>query len=853
MTAPHDRPHPTSQRNTAMAPARNGTVTLTRCRMLAFLCLLALAWWSSNTPLIEQRLLAQDAANQPATPPAQPPTAETSPDAPLPKLKDMVLPSVEELLRGKPTDWVVMVNQDVLVIEPVSPRPNTLELRRAEYEAMQKTPTTQIALDEKQKRLAELQRISVILPDEAEDSDFWLEVRLIQEIIYFETQLLRRVSRLLDEGDLAPAYDLLMFLERRHRNWPGFDDRYRRFLFLEAGQLADQGEFERAWLSAERLHGLQNDYLNLSRLLGRILDGLMTDALSFEDYRQARHFLARLERLQPDHSAVIRWRDRLIADATNTVTRARSAQAAGEHRAATLLIDHAARIWPELPGLRETHRELTDRYQLLRVGIVRPSLPSGSYPYPTLDDERRRQLCELPLFEPETVRDGVVRFRSRFIESWEPRDLGREVHFRLQMRRSAWESRPILTSGQILDALTDRTSPTHPDFNPRFERELRSAQMSSPAEWAVTLSRIPLRVESRFRFPIALSPTGYEWSGDLDPALLELPLSQRFLPRSEGDDGSIGYRRSRPQQPSPEGWRLAEVLERPFPSWERMLQALLRGEIDMIPHAEWFDLDAINQDQRFRVVRQALPVTHLLQVHPDSVLTRNATLRRALLHGLPRRRILDEQLLQNTRANDGRLVTGPFASSLAAYDRQLRPPTYDLLRAASLAATARRQLGGELPRLKLAVPGDVVSQRAVPELVTHWKKIGVTVEVVAPGNREPWDIAYRTLRLTEPAEDIWSLLTADGSSDWQDLASYPHWLRERLWELEQTIDWPQAQRLLQQIQKEFLLEARWLPLWELEEYVILRRRINGTVNRPLHPYHDCERWTLQAWYPTETP
>src|SRR5690606_26139671 len=111
------------------------------------LCGLLAVMWFGPSLVCGQ---APEAAATPAPTSANTPAANDEP--PLPKLKEMELPSVEELLHGKPTDWIVMVNQDVLIVEPVSPRPGTLEARKAEYDALQKVPVTEIDLNEKLRR-----------------------------------------------------------------------------------------------------------------------------------------------------------------------------------------------------------------------------------------------------------------------------------------------------------------------------------------------------------------------------------------------------------------------------------------------------------------------------------------------------------------------------------------------------------------------------------------------------------------------------------------------------------------------------------------------------------------------------
>jgi len=767
---------------------------------------------------------------------------------------DLRTPSAEELLRGKPVDWLVLLNQDVIFVEPVKLRPDALATLKQQYDDTLKIPPTVLPVDIKLAKLHELQRLPVTLLDRSEDPEYVIETRFLEKIIYFEDHILKRVTLLLDERNYATAYELLMYIDRRHRGWPGFDDHYQRFLFLETGHWADVNQFERALVQAEHLFAIKPDYPELSKLFGRITEGLMKQSLANSDYRGARHFLARLKRIEPLHPTGEKWTKTLIDQTRQVVLQARDAQQNQQHRSAALLIDQATRIWPDLPELRAAHRELNDRYQILKVGVfpsVGDSISQTVYPYEHRQASRHRQLCEMPLFEPERVQDGLVQFRSRFIEAWEPGNLGRDIDFRVQLPRAAWESRPVLTGGEIVAALSAALDPQRPEFDGRWEREVRSLSASSPESWKVQLSRIPLRIESRLRRDVPLSPATLTWSGDLNPLAAERPHQQRFF-RVAAEPGVTIFQRTRPQQPSPEPWHIAEIQEHAYPNWERLLQALLRGEIDLIPHVEPTDLTALSADSRFFVMPLALPQTHLIQIHTASILARNASLRRALLHSLDRRKLLREQILLNMAPETGRLTIGPIAQNLTAYNSQLRQPDYDPIRAAALVATARKQLAGQLPVFKLVLPPDPAVQRVFPEMQAQWKRVGLTIEVVTSPD-QAWDLAYRTVQFTEPTDDLWSLLHPTGSSDWADLAVYPDWLRERLWELEQTIDWTAAERLLHEIQTEFLVEARWLPLWEVDDHLLARRRMGGLPNRPMHPYHNVERWTLQSWYPTETP
>src|SRR5581483_12416011 len=55
-------------------------------------------------------------------------------EQPLPKYADLPTPTADELLHGKPVDWVVLLNGDVLIVDPVPYRPNTLKTLQQQYD-----------------------------------------------------------------------------------------------------------------------------------------------------------------------------------------------------------------------------------------------------------------------------------------------------------------------------------------------------------------------------------------------------------------------------------------------------------------------------------------------------------------------------------------------------------------------------------------------------------------------------------------------------------------------------------------------------------------------------------------------
>jgi hypothetical protein len=101
--------------------------------------------------------------------------------------------------------------------------------------------------------------------------------------------------------------------------------------------------------------------------------------------------------------------------------------------------------------------------------------------------------------------------------------------------------------------------------------------------------------------------------------------------------------------------------------------------------------------------------------------------------------------------------------------------------------------------------------------------------------------------------DIWPLLTLQESARVEGLQSLPESTRRNLLELERIGDWTTATKLLHRMLANQQIEARYIPLWEVDEFLVARKNVTGIPARPMHAYDDVERWTVQSWYPQDAP
>jgi hypothetical protein len=770
--------------------------------------------------------------------------SQESDDTPLPKLEEMPLPTAAQLIRDQPVDWIVTNSDRVIVTQLIYPRPNTLAKLKAEILQLRKGPPG--TREERKQKRAELRLIDVVLPGENRGPEYQILMKKVKEIVYHEELMLRRIDMMVQEGKMSEAYSMLFSLKRLHPNWPGIDERHNRLIFAEADVRLKLQQPEAALVFFEELHGRNPKYPGLKLQLANVADLLISNAMRTNDYRRARHFLARLSRKEPEHEVVANWKNRLRDQSTQMIGKARQAADDGKHDHAARTIHQAAHIWPSTPGLRNSHRRITNRFQQLKVGVLRLPGERSAYILPTDADLRYRSLTQGTLFEVSRSEE-VPRYRSRFFEQWEPTDLGRRAVFTLRRTRATWESQPIVTASSIVSTFAARLDPDNAAYDERFDNYIQTMTVQSPFEFQVQFSRVPLRIEALFNFPLLRPRTNNSNS--------ELLISRRFQQHKRTKDRLV-YRRWRPEPDGVSEYHVAEVVEIKQKSHAEAIQSLLRGKVSMLPHVRSQDVPRLRDDGRFFVQQYVLPVTHVLQVNPKSRPLRNRELRRALAYSLNRPHLLKKFILHDPNSERGRVVTGPFSTRSYAYNSLIVPREYDLRLALHLTITATKRLKGKLPKLRMVCAPDPNVEAAAAEFVRQWARIGITVELVKQpprnGHAPNWDILYRTVRMVEPLTDLWPFLTLESRARVKSLSYLPDSLRMELIELDNAGNWNSAVKKIKRLHQLLWGEVQIIPLWEVDDYLVIRKNITGFPAQPMRTYHDIERWIVKPWYPTQT-
>lgn len=858
------------------------------------------AWFSAFILIVG---VAGSVWGQEQTPPAATPAPLVNPEdaagqVTLPKIQDVQYPSTEELLRGPARDWTILLTDEVIISEPIAPRPATLEQLETAHKAKEKERRGKTGEDlEKFKReLDDLRYVNLNLPGPPP-----LEVRVlrnkVKHIIHHEDHMLLKVDALLAEKNIELANELLIHLQRQWPDWPGLAERMQKFLFTDATERFAAGDNHACLMLCAELKQLKADYPGLSELAGQSAERLVKAAQDSGDHVRARYYLMRLDDLFQGHPVFQQLSQGYATQAQSMMNESVALGKAGKFAESATLASEAVKAWPRLAALKAPHKVATERYQRLTVGVVH--LPGGkkATPFPTEADVRAERLVKHRLFEIDDYRGGVPHFRTAYLDEWEPFDLGRRMKFSLSQTRQPWEAQPRIDATQFVAGLADAIDPASATYDERLASYLRSVTLSSPSEFEVTFARVPVRIESAMRtIPLAgpvAAPAAAE--GALKPVSFQGQASEPAelkggFPLVSVDDKQAVFRRALAEPNGLERFHVAEVIEKRYDNHEKALRGLQEGEVAMLPDLPDWIVRRVRGNKDFEkqyfVQKYSMPTTHILQINPKSRPLGFRELRRALFQSIDRERLLYEVVLRDQsmadrsrefvrlgkerpagdaeveklkielrdrKANaDGRLTNSPFPQFSYAVSPRLPEQPFDLSGSVALTIAVAQQMGGNIPVLRMAVPPEEIPQTIAKRLVTVWGRIGVNVEIVGEDDVQSWDLAYRTLQLEDPTTDLWTFLTVQPHARVEDLTPFPDWLKQELIALDRASDWNRAVELCQTLHRHLWSDMRFIPLWEIDSFLIYRKQVRGIPQDPLHCYEQIDRWNVEAWYASDT-
>lgn len=823
---------------------------------------------SGEKPTKSSEVKQEPSADEKAEQNELPPIANSNPgsilgeQAELPTIDEIPIPTSGELLQGIPFDWIVLITDKVVVVDPVNPRPGTLDKMEQTFQELSKIPLPDAEKNPAgreellmKRRAARFLDITLQAGDELE---FSIERKYIKTIRYFEDVVLDRIDLLLKELKTGEAYELLEFVYDREPEWPGLAEAEKSILYSEASLRESQGNLEDSLGFLERLYERDVGFPGLEDSIVRVTGKLTRDSIDQQEYRRARFFIKRLKDLYSSQPAIKERSQELIESARANLTLAIENERNSEFDVAIAHAETATRIWPTLPDLRSHFERMHTRYQRIRVGVTGfAHNDAADRLFEGIHDRRIHDLTQISMFRAERIDGVTLRYRSRIVDEWEPTALGRSIIFHPRFRRHSWESLPQIRTSRLVEQILLRTDPESAIYDERLDSLIDEVEFRSPLEFEVRFSQVPLNAPALFTFDVISAD---EKSG-LEPSL---PGAGRLfrLVRESGKEQV--FERSLPESFSLPVRHVARVSEVLYADRDKAVQGLIRGEVDLVDDLQPWDVGLLGSQANVFVLPYAVPETHVIQFHPRSVACRNRALRFALSLAIDREDLLQSRILGGVSSENaaelGSLTTSIFQSGHPGFNQTLKPPISDPRLAISMVQAAGKELQGGVPKLKLAI-SDAPNPSTIPEeLVSQWKRVGIEVELVSSdvltttslsSDAPEWDLVYRIANLQDPQVELWPFLTFQKHPTVSALSSLPAWLRQKLLLLDQAGDFDTANERLRELHQLLWSEVEVVPLWQLRKHLAARKHLRGLSEEPMYFYQNVEQWRSLPWYPTE--
>lgn len=775
----------------------------------------------------------------------------------------------KELLRSEPFDRVTLIDNTILILDPLSPRPLPVYDPRKERERRLKgagrNAATPIEFGADPKKLAEeakakeqealeVLKIHLLVAGKNENRDFLVKRSSIKKIEYFEDILIAEADRLILAREYTRAFECCARVRMRNPKWAGLDECVNRLLFQEGRRALIDGDDGRGLRLLRELLARKRDYPNLLEEIGQAYGKRIEEAVRLNRFLQGRRILHELEEVTGEITAVKALRSLFTSRATERV---REGESASPPDRLDSLVD-ALRIWPTLPGAEERYIKAFAAEPTLDVGVTDVAYPLGPWIH-SRADARIVPLLYRPILASDDIEAREGKRPGQLAATVETTDLGRRLIIRLRPGPS-WSdrSRPV-SAIDVAQSLIERTDPHSPTYEARWADLLDRVEVREE-RIEVRLNHTPLKAGSWLLGPVGPAHAGIDGCVALSARERLLVTNNTFrcfrttpetLELRTTDEPSPGEAGSVP--------RIRRVREVRLSSGLAAMQSLLRGDVAMIDHVPPDKVAALSEAPDVQIGRYTQPVLHVIAIDGRNPMLRNRALRRGLSSAIDRKGLLEDFLLKHPLTDLDQPADGPFPKGNYADAPNVRPLSFNILLAKMLVAAAKKDIGTRTIHLTFEYPAIPEVRVAVDKLTELFKIAGVEIEPIElPESRletelrsgRRFDLAYRVIRVNDPVLEAGPILSPcyDAPPDVDPLAaSASPRILQLLLQLERAGDWPTSRSLAIQVDRESRDELPVIPLWQLADHYAWRSRLQGPGQSADRLYQGLDSWQIAPW------
>lgn len=646
----------------------------------------------------------------------------------------------------------------------------------------------------------------------------------IAKIELFEQLVLGEAKRLIEAQQFEAAYDHLDFLHLNYANLPGLAEAANELRYRNAAAQFKRGRHAEALALLEAVYREEPQRAGLAAALANVSQPLFDASVRDQRYAAARALIERTAQRGDEAALQLSqsWHEELATEARAQEKLARGLLQAEDFRKANVAAQQMLAIWPEIPGGRALASEVARHWPMVRVGVT------DAVPVDACGSEFGRSARRIATLSQQALVQ-LTGFGPDGAEFASP--VGRVTAS--DNRRSLAVVTDRLTGYEISAALLAACDPRHASYDPVLSSLMKVVRVVDVHRTEVDLQRAypqPLAALSRLQLDRRYA------------AVASSPQRVEYLLRNE----QIGPR---------------EVVETTFATPAAALAELRRGTLDVVELIDPRDVMALADDGSLRIGRYAVPRVHVLIPNSHRALPANGTFRRAIAYGLPRTRILQQDVLAGSDAVHGRVISGPFPMGTAqepwadAYDRTIEPLAYEPRMALTLwrAAQSEASRGSKATSEKVTTSqpivighgGDALHRRACLAMAESLTRIGMSCQPrdLASSDAQAvqeCDFWYAELAIEEPLVDAPRMFGHGG------IAQPSSHVLLAAGDVIHAANNQQASQRLFALHRLVHAEQAVIPLWQTTGYYAYRPALDGLGETTISLYTNIDKWRVNV-------
>jgi hypothetical protein len=673
----------------------------------------------------------------------------------------------------------------------------------------------------------------------------------IAKIELYEELIMNEAKESLTANELDRTYLNLRFLRDNYPQMQDLEDLAEQYLQQDAMAAFADKRFEESLTALSALHAVNPQRQGLAQAIEGVTDQLINDLLAKRDFRTARAMIESLSKQFVDLNLgnLAAWRQKFASGAERQMVAAREALAAGNLALARQSLQRALTILPEIAGADELFAEISRLAPQVVVGVSEAFRDQPPVRLPTWSVERDSRLVH-PHFV-EIV--GVGPEGAEYASPWAEIELdvsGRQLQ--ISLNKSALNAG--ISPDKIALQCVEMANPESDEFRNDFASSFEKVEITGGDKVVIRFNSVHVKPVVFLNFPLAslnIPSLGYRVASN----------SVKGVTKFESSSSNA-----------------AEIVEQVFANDDDAIQALDRGDIDVLDEIAPWQLEKVSQLPGVSVSKYRLPTVHVLLCNNENLLMRRREYRRALCYGIDRTRMLSEVFGVKDQQTPFRVLSGPFPAGLTfndpigfAYKQELAPLPYEPRLAVVLATAARTTVAkealiaagekpdskavrelkpGEPDPLVLLHPARPLARTMCQLMKRQLEAIGIHVELKEAdgGDDGHWDLKYAELCLWEPLSDAQALLGPGGLAGRCSPA-----MNQLLIKLDQANNWNEVTARLHQVHQLAFEEVPVIPLWQTQNSFVARDTVEGIEQAPVSLFQDVRQWRLSFGKRGDTP